>query len=307
MKGIFESLRKTRDAVFGHLATVFGAGEVTEETWEELEALLIQGDVGVQTALALVERLRERVREEGIYRTEQFEAVLEEEIQQLLPEPQPLNLDWPLAVILVVGVNGSGKTTSIAKLAHRLKGEGRKVMLAAADTFRAAAIDQLEIWGSRAGVPVIKGEPGGDPGAVTYDAIQKARSQGKDVLIIDTAGRLHTQHNLMEELKKIRRIVAKRVAWGPHETLLVLDATTGQNGLSQAQHFTEAVDVSGVILAKLDGSAKGGMVLSIGEQLGLPIRFVGTGESLEDLAPFDREAFVKGLLGKAWQERKAKR
>jgi fused signal recognition particle receptor len=299
MKGIFESLRKTRDAVFGQIATVFGAGEITDETWEELEAILIQGDVGVHTALTLVERLRERVHEEGIYRTEDFERILEEEIEQLLPEPEPLNLDWPLAVILVVGVNGSGKTTSIAKLAHRFHQQGDDVMLAAGDTFRAAAVEQLDIWGERVGVPVIKGEEGGDPGAVAYDAIQKARAQGMDVLIIDTAGRLHTQHNLMEELKKIRRIVAKRVAWGPHETLLVLDATTGQNGLSQAQHFTDAVDVSGVILAKLDGSAKGGMVLSIGEQLGLPIRFVGTGESLEDLAPFDREAFVKGLLGKS--------
>ncbi len=297
MKGIIESLRKTRNAVFGQIATVFGAGEITDETWEELEALLIQGDVGVRTALALVERLRERVRDEGIYRTAPFEKILKEEIEQLLPESEPLNLDWPLAVILVVGVNGSGKTTSIAKLAHRLEGEGRKVMLAAGDTFRAAAVEQIEIWGERVGVPVIKGQEGGDPGAITYDAVQKARSQGRDILMIDTAGRLHTQHNLMEELKKIRRIVSKRVAWAPHETLLVLDATTGQNGLAQAKHFTEAVDVTGVILAKLDGSAKGGMVLSIGQELGLPIRFVGTGESLEDLAPFDRDAFVEGLLG----------
>ncbi len=297
MKGIIESLRKTRNAVFGQIATVFGAGEITDETWEELEALLIQGDVGVRTALALVERLRERVRDEGIYRTAPFEKILKEEIEQLLPESEPLNLDWPLAVILVVGVNGSGKTTSIAKLAHRLEGEGRKVMLAAGDTFRAAAVEQIEIWGERVGVPVIKGQEGGDPGAITYDAVQKARSQGRDILMIDTAGRLHTQHNLMEELKKIRRIVSKRVAWAPHETLLVLDATTGQNGLAQAKHFTEAVDVTGVILAQLDGSAKGGMVLSIGQELGLPIRFVGTGESLEDLAPFDRDAFVEGLLG----------
>jgi fused signal recognition particle receptor len=297
MKGIIESLRKTRNAVFGQIATVFGAGEITDETWEELEALLIQGDVGVRTALALVERLRERVREEGIYRTGPFEKILKEEIEQLLPESEPLNLDWPLAVILVVGVNGSGKTTSIAKLAHRLEGAGRKVMLAAGDTFRAAAVEQIEIWGERVGVPVIRGQEGGDPGAITYDAVQKARSQGRDVLMIDTAGRLHTQHNLMEELKKIRRIVSKRVAWAPHETLLVLDATTGQNGLAQAKHFTKAVDVTGVILAKLDGSAKGGMVLSIGQELDLPIRFVGTGESLEDLAPFDRDAFVEGLLG----------
>jgi fused signal recognition particle receptor len=296
MKGIFESLRKTRDAVFGQIVNVLGAGEIDDETWEDLEALLIQGDVGVQTSLHLVERLRERVRDEGLYKTEDLQALLQEEIALLLPEGDPLNLDWPLAVILVVGVNGSGKTTSIAKLAQRMQREGRRVMLAAADTFRAAAVDQLGIWGERVGVPVVEGEPGGDPGAVVYDAIQVAKSQGMDTLIIDTAGRLHTQHNLMAELEKIRRIVSKRVAWAPHETLLVLDATTGQNGLSQAQHFLKAVKVSGVILAKLDGSAKGGMVLSIGNQLGLPIRYVGTGETLEDLAPFEREAFIRGLM-----------
>ena len=296
MKGIFDSLRKTRDAVFGQIVNVLGAGEIDDETWEDLEALLIQGDVGVQTSLQLVERLRERVREEGLYKTSDLQKVLQEELVLLLPEGEPLNLDWPLAVILVVGVNGSGKTTSIAKLAQSMKREGRKVMLAAADTFRAAAVDQLGIWGERVGVPVVEGEPGGDPGAVVYDAIQVAKSKGMDTLIIDTAGRLHTQHNLMAELEKIRRIVSKRVAWAPHETLLVLDATTGQNGLSQAQHFLKAVKVSGVILAKLDGSAKGGMVLSIGNQLGLPIRYVGTGETLEDLAPFDREAFIRGLM-----------
>ncbi|MFP4345058.1 MAG: signal recognition particle-docking protein FtsY [Anaerolineales bacterium] len=296
MKGIFESLRKTRNAVFGQIVNVLGAGEIEDETWEDLEALLIQGDVGVQTSLQLVERLRERVREEGLYKTSDLQEVLLEELALLLPEGGPLNLDWPLAVILVVGVNGSGKTTSIAKLAQHMKREGRQVMLAAADTFRAAAVDQLGIWGERVGVPVVEGEPGGDPGAVVYDAIQVAKSRGMDTLIIDTAGRLHTQHNLMAELEKIRRIVSKRVAWAPHETLLVLDATTGQNGLSQARHFLEAVKVSGVILAKLDGSAKGGMVLSIGNQLGLPIRYVGTGETLEDLTPFDREAFIQGLM-----------
>ncbi len=296
MKGIFESLRKTRNAVFGQVVSILGAGEIDDETWEDLEALLIQGDVGVHTALELVARLRERVQEEGLYKTADLQRALEEELYALLPEGEPMNLDWPLAVILVVGVNGSGKTTSIAKLARRLKGEGRKVLLAAADTFRAAAVEQLGIWGERVGVPVVEGQEGGDPGAVVYDAVQVARSRGMDTLIIDTAGRLHTQHNLMAELEKIRRIVASRVAWGPHETLLVLDATTGQNGLAQARHFLEAVKVSGVVLAKLDGSAKGGMVLSIGHQLELPIRFVGTGETLEDLAPFDRRAFVKGLL-----------
>ena len=297
MKGIFESLRKTRKAVFGQIVGILGGGEITDETWEELEALLIQGDVGVSTALALVERLRAKVREEGLYQTAELQQLLRDEIEALFPTAQPLNLDWPLAVILIVGVNGSGKTTSIAKLALRLKNQGRKVMLAAGDTFRAAAIDQLAIWSERVGVPLVKGEAGGDPGAVVYDAIQIAKSKGMDTLIIDTAGRLHTQHNLMEEMAKLRHIVSKRVAWGPHETLLVLDATTGQNGLSQARHFLDTVDVSGVILAKLDGSSKGGMVLSISEQLDLPIRFVGTGESKEDLAPFDKQDFIRGLLG----------
>ncbi|MBN1262526.1 MAG: signal recognition particle-docking protein FtsY [Anaerolineae bacterium] len=296
MKGIFESLRKTRNAVFGQIAGLLGMGDITAKTWDDVEELLIQGDVGVQTSLTLVERLRERVTNEGLYTSSALLKVLEEEMLRLLPEPKPLNLDWPLAIILIVGVNGSGKTTSIAKLAHRLKQQRRDVMLVAGDTFRAAAIDQLRIWGQRAGVPVISGEEGGDPGAVVYDAMQAARVQKKNTLIIDTAGRLHTQHNLMAELEKIRRIVSKRVAWAPHETLLVLDATTGQNGLAQARQFMSAVKVSGIILAKLDGSAKGGMVLSIGHELGLPIRFVGTGETMEDFAPFDRDAFVKGLL-----------
>ncbi|HDQ34788.1 MAG TPA: signal recognition particle-docking protein FtsY, partial [Chloroflexi bacterium] len=244
-----------------------------------------------------VEQLRTRVREEGLYRTSDLQQVLHEEVLALLPEAKPLNLNWPLAVILVVGVNGSGKTTSIGKLAAHFQSQGRTPILAAADTFRAAAMEQLQIWGQRVNVPVITGIEGGDPGAVVYDAIQAAESRGANMLIVDTAGRLHTQHNLMAELEKVRRIISKRVAWAPHETLLVLDATTGQNGMLQAHHFMQAVKVSGIILAKLDSSAKGGMVLAIGHQLGLPVRFVGTGEHLDDFAPFDREAFVTGLLG----------
>ena len=297
MKGIFESLRKTRDTVFGRIANLLGAGDITDETWENIEALLVQGDVGMETTIALVDRLRERVQEEGLYRTSDLQRVLQEELLAMLPEAPDLNLDWPVAVILVVGVNGSGKTTSIGKLATRLKNDGRKVILAAADTFRAAAMDQLRIWGERAGVPVIGGPEGGDPGAVTYDTIQAAQSRGLDTVIVDTAGRLHTQHNLMSELEKVQRVIAKRVAWAPHETFLVLDATTGQNGLIQARQFLKAVKVSGIILAKLDSSAKGGMVLSIGHQLDLPVRYVGTGEGLEDFAPFDRELFVEGLCG----------
>jgi len=297
VKGIFESLRKTRTSVFGQIVSLLGAGDIDEETWEDIAALLIQGDAGVETALALVERLRQRVSKEGIYRTQALQRILREEILALLPETEPLNLDWPLVVVLIVGVNGSGKTTSIGKLAYQFKTQGKKVVLAAADTFRAAAMDQLKIWGQRAGVPVIAGPQQGDPSAVAFDAMKYAQAHKADVLIVDTAGRLHTQHNLMAELEKIQRVIAKRIAWAPHETLLVLDATTGQNGLIQAQQFLAAVKVSGIVLAKLDGSAKGGMVLSIGHQLHLPVRFVGTGERIEDLAPFDRQAFVDGLLG----------
>lgn len=296
MAGIFDSLRKTRNAVFGQIAALLGTGDVTEQTWDDLEELLIRGDVGVETSTALVQRLRQRATDEGIFKATALQRALEQEVLALLPAPQPLSLDWPLAVILIVGVNGSGKTTSIAKLAYRLSHEGRKVMLAAADTFRAAAIDQLKIWGERAGTPVVAGEEGGDPGAVVYEAIQQARSQGMDTLIVDTAGRLHTQHNLMAELEKLRRILSTRVAWAPHETLLVLDAATGQNGLAQAKQFTRSVKVTGIVLAKLDGSAKGGMALSIGNDLGLPIRFVGTGEKMGDFAPFDPQAFAEGLL-----------
>jgi fused signal recognition particle receptor len=297
MKSIFDSLRKTRDTVFGQIVNILGAGEIEPETWEDIEALLIQGDVGVETTLALVKGLREKVELNGIYQKDRLQRILRDEIRSLLPDTGPLNLDWPLAVILVVGVNGSGKTTSIGKLASRLKSEKRKVVLAAADTFRAAAMDQLKVWGTRAGVPVIAGPEGGDPSAVAFDAIRYAQAHRADVLIVDTAGRLHTQHNLMAELEKIQRVIAKRVAWAPHETLLVLDASTGQNGLMQAQQFFQAVKASGIILAKLDGSAKGGMVLSIGHQLGLPVRFVGTGEQIGDFAPFDAHAFVEGLLG----------
>ncbi|HHE70924.1 MAG TPA: signal recognition particle-docking protein FtsY [Chloroflexi bacterium] len=296
MKSIVESLRKTRRSIFGQIVNLLGAGDIDEETWEDIEALLMQGDVGVETTLALIDRVRARVQQEGLHRADQLRQVLREEILALLPEPEALDLDWPLAIILVVGVNGSGKTTSIAKLAARFKAQGRNVVLGAADTFRAAAMDQLQIWGDRIGVPVVRGPEGGDPSAVAFDAIKYAQAHHADMLIIDTAGRLHTQHNLMAELKKIQRTIAKRVAWAPHETFLVLDATTGQNGLAQARQFLQAVKVTGIVLAKLDGSAKGGMVLAIGHELGLPVRFVGTGENLEDLAPFDREAFVEGLL-----------
>jgi fused signal recognition particle receptor len=294
---IKDSLTRTHNVIFSRIAGLFGASEVNADTWDELEELLIQADVGVETTLYLTERLRQRARDEAILKAGEFQAVLREELRALLPGPAPLNLGGrPLDVILIVGVNGSGKTTSIAKLAYRYGQEGRKVLLAAADTFRAAAMDQLEIWAARAGVDIVRGPEGGDPGAVAFDALQAARARGKDLVIIDTAGRLHTQYNLMAELRKVRRVVEKDVEGAPHETLLVLDATTGQNALSQAWHFQKAVEVSGVVLAKLDGTAKGGMAFAITRELGLPVRFVGTGEGMEDLVLFDADAFVEGLL-----------
>ncbi len=298
MASIRESLSRTRRRVFGQIAGLFGAGDLTDETWDDLEALLIQADVGVETTLEVVEHMRAKVRREGILRADGLQQALHESLRELLPDPSPFNVNGirMLTVVLIVGVNGSGKTTSIGKLAYYYRTRGRKVMLVAGDTFRAAAIDQLQVWGERAGVPVVAGQPGGDPGAVLYDAIHASRARGVDLLIVDTAGRLHTQYNLMAELKKIHGVAQKNVHAAPHETLLVLDASTGQNALSQAQHFQKAVNVTGVMLAKLDGSAKGGMVFAIRESLGLPVRFVGTGEKIEDLAEFDADQFVDGLF-----------
>jgi fused signal recognition particle receptor len=297
-KKIRDSLTKTRRSFFGQISGLLGGGEITEDTWEDLEALLVQADVGVNTTVALVDRLREQVDRGNARNTEALEDSLKTELLGLLGNPTPMTIDEPrlLTVALIVGVNGSGKTTSIAKLAKYYKDRDRKVMLAAADTFRAAAIDQIMIWGERAGVPVIAHQPGADPGAVVYDAIRASQSRNADLLIVDTAGRLHTKYNLMEELRKVRGVANKRVHQAPHETLLVLDATTGQNALSQARHFKEAVDVTGVIVAKLDGTAKGGVVFAVAQELGLPVRFIGTGETLEDLAEFDAEAFVDGLF-----------
>ena len=295
---IKDSLTRTRNVVFSRIAGLLGTSQVTDATWDELEELLIQADVGVETTLYLVERLRQRARDEAILRAGALQAALREELRALLPDAPPLNLGGrPLNVVLIVGVNGSGKTTSIAKLAYRYRRQGRHVLLAAADTFRAAAMDQLNIWAQRAGVDIVTGPEGGDPGAVVFDALQAARSRGKDLVIADTAGRLHTQYNLMAELRKVRKVAAKSVEGAPHETLLVLDATTGQNALSQAQHFQKAVEVTGVVLAKLDSTARGGMVFAIARESGIPVRFVGTGEKMEDLVPFDADAFVEGLLG----------
>ena len=294
------SLAKTRQGLFGRIGSLFQTSELTEETWDELEALLIQADLGVNTALQVVERVRGRVERENIKKIEGVRDALKEELTRLLAKPTPDRIDEPrlLTVVLVVGVNGSGKTTSIAKLAQYYKRRGRRIVLAAADTFRAAAIDQLKIWGERVGVEVIAQAPGADPGAVVFDAIRASQeSRQADLLIIDTAGRLHTKFNLMKELEKVRSVAARQVHAAPHETLLVLDATTGQNAISQAKHFKDAVKVTGLILAKLDSTAKGGIVFAIEEELGLPVRFVGTGERPDDFAEFDPKAFVDGILG----------
>jgi fused signal recognition particle receptor len=301
-KSIRESLSRTRTNVFGQIVSVLGGGEIDDETWEDVEALFIQADMGVPTTLALVEAMRTRVDREGLYRTDQLVRALKQELRAMLPEPPPLNVEQPrqLTVVMIVGVNGSGKTTTIGKLAYHYKQKGRPVILAAGDTFRAAAIDQLKIWGERAGVPVIAGQPGGDPAAIIYDGIRatRARIRGNEqyIILVDTAGRLHTKFNLMQEIEKIYNVCRRSVHQAPHEVLLVLDAPTGQNALVQAEKFKEAVHVTGVVLTKLDSTAKGGMVFAIYKELGLPVRFIGTGEGIQDLAPFDADAFVDGLF-----------
>ncbi len=297
-KSIRESLSRTRQSVFGQIASVLGAGDITEETWEDLEALLIQADVGVPTTVYLVDTLREQVRREGLYRADQLLTALRGQLRAILVDPPAFEMEEKrlLTVVMVVGVNGSGKTTTIGKLAHRYKGMGKKVMLGAGDTFRAAAIEQLTIWGQRADVPVIAGQPDGDPAAVAYDTIRAARARGYDMVFIDTAGRLHTKFNLMKELEKIHGVLQKSVHAAPHDVLLVLDAPTGQNALMQAAKFKESVHVTGVVLTKLDSTAKGGMVFAIYRELGVPVRFIGTGERIQDLAPFDADQFIDGLF-----------
>ncbi len=292
-------LARTRQTFLARLGQLFRRGGLDDDDWDELEALLIQADVGVETTATLVRRLRRRVRDEGIREPAGLRQALAEEMVAILetvPAPPPLaEADGP-RVVLVVGVNGVGKTTTIAKLAHRYRRQGYTVLLAAADTFRAAAIEQLQIWGERAGVPVIAHQPGADPGAVAYDAVAAALSRGIDLVIVDTAGRLHTKHNLMQELEKVRRVIQRQIPAAPHQVLLVIDATTGQNGLQQARTFASAVRVTHLALAKLDGTAKGGIAFAIAHELGLPIAYVGTGERLEDLAEFDARRFVEALL-----------
>ena len=293
-----EGLDKTRKVAFGRLSSILGTSEITDETWEELEALLVQADIGIDTALDIIEQLRQVVHEDGLTKAQELQEKLREElIQRIEPRPDVDLSEHKPTIILVVGVNGSGKTTSIAKLGKQFVDQGKRVMFAAADTYRAAAVDQLKIWADRLNVPIIAGQPNADPGAVAYDAVQSAIARKMDILLIDTAGRLHTRYNLMEELKKVHRVTGKALPGAPHITWLVLDATTGQNALIQARAFKEAVKVNGVILAKLDSSARGGMTFAIQKELQLPILYAGLGESPDDLEEFSREKFVDSLIG----------
>ncbi len=289
---------RSRRGLFGQIAALFAGGDpITDALWDDLEALLIQADVGVATSTALVRQTRDRCRREGIRRASEARQRLIDEMVQLLEARDPApTAARPPYVILVVGVNGAGKTTLIAKLAHRLADAGQQVLVAAGDTFRAAATEQLATWAERAGVGFVGRGQGSDPGAVVYDALDAVSTHQSDVLIIDTAGRLQAKHNLMRELEKLRNIIRRRIADAPHEVLLVIDATTGQNGLSQARAFLEAVDVTAIALTKLDGTARGGIALAIVRETGLPIRYIGTGERLGDLALFDARTFVDALF-----------
>jgi fused signal recognition particle receptor len=293
------SLGKTRQ-LFGQINAAFDeADDITDALWDELEETLITADVGVQTTESLMDTLRERVQAEGLKRGSELRDALKEELEILLGDPESLVFSdtSPISVYLVVGVNGVGKTTSIAKLANLLKKQKHRVLLAAGDTFRAAATEQLRTWGERIGVQVVAHQHGADPAAVVYDAMQAAQARGADVLIVDTAGRLHTKYNLMEELKKIVRVLQKYDPEAPHEVLLIVDATTGQNGFIQAKQFVKDAGVSGVILTKLDGTARGGIAFAIAAELGLPIKYVGTGERVNDIAPFNAQEFVDALFG----------
>ena len=297
-----KAVERSRRGLFGRIGGLFERADFDETLWEDLEDILIASDTGIATTELILETVRERVEEEGVKQSERVRELLRDELVDVLNEPSQAPAAWfasdgpkPL-VVMVVGVNGAGKTTSIAKMAHAFSTDGAKVVLGAADTFRAAATEQLQVWGQRLDVRVVAHQSGGDPGAVAFDTVSAAENDGADIVIIDTAGRLHTKTNLMEELKKVRRVIQRKQPDAPHETLLVIDATTGQNGLSQARTFAEAVEVTGIVLAKLDGTSKGGIAFAIANELQLPVRFIGTGEGMGDLAPFDAHDFVDTLL-----------
>ena len=299
--GFFEKLKaglaKTKNAVFGQLDALFHSfSKVDEEMLEELEEVLITADVGVNATETILDELRNRIKKDKITEPEQAKAALQEILTAMIGEGEPLKLETTPSVVLVIGVNGVGKTTSIAKIANVLKTEGKQVLLAAADTFRAAAIDQLAIWAERVGVDLIRHEEGSDSAAVVYDALSAAKKRNADVVIVDTAGRLHNKKNLMDELAKIDRVIDRQLPDASRETLLVLDATTGQNAVMQAKEFKNAANLTGLVLTKLDGTAKGGIVFSIRDELGIPVKFIGVGEKMDDLQYFSASDFVSALF-----------
>ncbi len=296
---IREGLQKTRQQLASGFKAIFGIrGRIDQEKLDALEEVMISADMGVHTVSTLLEEIQQAWKNREIETTDQLQDYLKARLKDLLgaDESEIRHATSPPTVVLVAGVNGSGKTTSIAKLAYHFKNRGGKVLLAASDTFRAAAVEQLTIWSERIGVDIVRHQRGADPGAVAYDACDAAVARGADVLIVDTAGRLHTERNLMRELEKIRRVLAKKIPDAPHEVLLVLDATTGQNAIAQAREFQQAIDVTGIFLAKLDGTAKGGIVVAIKDQLGIPVKFIGIGEKPTDIQPFNPEAFVEALF-----------
>jgi fused signal recognition particle receptor len=296
-KNLFKkALQPTKDNWFSKAMHLFDRSTIDESIWEELEEVLIAADVGMETTEKLITRTKQRVKDQKLKDGDQVREALKNEMVAMLDLPTAATIPAaPPEVVMVIGVNGSGKTTSIAKLCYLAKSEGKTVLLAAGDTFRAAAIDQLKIWAERTGADIVAHQPGADPGAVVYDAMSAAKSRGSQKLIIDTAGRLHTKVNLMEELKKIKRVVNKTDPTAPHEVLLVLDATTGQNGLLQAKNFTDAAGITGIFLAKLDGTARGGIALAICDQLKIPVKYIGVGEHMEDIAAFNARSFVDAL------------
>ena len=306
--GFFDKLKqglsKTKQSFNDKVNNVFSAfRKVDEELLEELEEALIMSDVGVETSTKIIANLRDKIKKQNLKEADEVKQALREEIQNIFDEiDNTLHLDTTPSIILVVGVNGVGKTTSIGKIANRLKQDGKKVVIAAADTFRAAAVEQLEIWANRAGCQIVKKEEGADPASVVYDAIKKTREENADVLICDTAGRLHNKKNLMEELAKIYRVIDRELPYSDREVLLVLDATTGQNAVNQAREFMNAAEITGIVLTKLDGTARGGVVLSIMDDLKIPVKFVGVGEQVDDLQPFDAEAFAQGLFEEVSRE-----
>ena len=299
-----KGLEKTREGFFSRITkAIAGKSQVDDEVLDQLEEAMISADVGVDTTLAIIEKIQARVARDKYLGTDELNGILQEEIRAILVDDEKDTIkrfDLPEGkkpfVVLVVGVNGVGKTTTIGKLATNFKAAGKSVMLGAADTFRAAAVDQLTIWSERAGVPIVKKEMGSDPASVAFDAVNSAVAKGADILLIDTAGRLHNKAHLMEELSKIKRVIQKVIPDAPHEILLVLDGTTGQNAIEQAKHFSAATDVTALAITKLDGTAKGGIVLAIANQFKIPVKFIGVGEKAEDLIVFDKHAFVEGLF-----------